>query len=699
MTDDSEKSDELALVPYRGRADGDDSSSISSRSTRKRRKKKSSRHYPRKQSKKQKKDKDRKHEYGDRHRDKRIRSRDRLDKDENDVRGQLSPSITVPNTNIQGAERLRTFESVTKSLADQSTKGVGEIKLLDNNTVTEESAITAHHGIDYLRCIFFDDVGRDIDEPNQELYMLKVTEVLHSKIKVDKNDVSSWKKLAMISLLDHGRQRHLWKDKSNEEMSNHLERTTGILKAALKENPFNFELNDFWLSCQKADATFEMVQERFRSVINKFLNNADDSDDEFSTKKASYIVAFFRRYIHTLIKIPGSFTYDRIMDVFVEGFSAISSIYGSERRIQRTGPEPAYLFLDMIRFLSKMGYSERSCGLIQAALDINSTTHGRDSCNAMFKTYWESRSNRLGESFPAGYEQWNSQRRQNIAKKRRFEIDNSAEYSANIDSQPDFLAIAHRDEEISKNDPANHDINHVKRNSGVSLILNILRRSEFTKNANKDEKISFDEIDRGVCSKHSDTLEQIIARSGGLLLPSNVTVADPGKMRVYSVIHGKSIEVSEADISELSSTSMFRLLLGRLKDKRNDNNFSCMKKNLDSQFSLYPVSENDPFLRWAEYELHEHPLGGIFRLPLRSSHELDKDGFDPSRIVLYEDGIGSVVQKYLSDFDSNGMSVLVLCCLTWLGKALYKDSIRSIKHVILTLMHSITLKIFRRVIS
>ena len=654
-----------ALVPHERQDDEEDDSRSSGTVSRK----KSSKKYHKKKhtsstNKKRKKDKDKKYHDTDRHRYKKKRSRDSserndLDENEYDTLHRAKSSLTTDPA-IHFPEHLRSFESVTKSL--------GTAKGQQKSVLAIEPEVASVEGIDYIRYAILGDIG--IDEPVEELYKLKARDELNKIIKHNPKDVPSWIKLAKLSYFDYKQCKNRRKDISDDEMKIHLDRTTEILQSALKENSLNFEIYDALLSCDSFDSTTEMEHERFRSVIDKFLENTnDDINNQFPYGKAFIVVSIYRKYIRRLMISPGKFSHDNILEVFIQGFSTIEQLYGSGRGIQRTGPEPALLFLDLLRFLSTMGYSERSCGLIQAALDINSTAHGRDSCNIMFKTFWESESNRIGETHPAGYDQWNIKRREKLSNKRRFCGNKEIDQSNNISNEAhDFLSRAYKSNHVLQNASPGQEDKISLKNNEESLMLDLLKRKGYfvgNRKVDKSEEIPASH------TANIDVLERLISQSNGTLLPSKVTTSVPGLMRVYSVIHGKSIEVSESEVYEMTKNTVFHQLLGRLKNKTNGLSSSqriISKDEMHSKFCLHEVSENDCFVKWAKAELAQHPVKGLFQTPLKTN-QLDNDSeFDPSRIVLYEDGISEIVQRYLTDFDSNGMSALVLSCLTWLGK-------------------------------
>ena len=139
-------------------------------------------------------------------------------------------------------------------------------------------------------------------------------------------------------------------------------------------------------------------------------------------------------------------------------------------------------------------------------------------------------------------------------------------------------------------------------------------------------------------------------------------------MRVYSVIHGRSIEVCESEIASLSSTTMFRQQLTRLKTKARNEITMLTTSSREDKFVLQEVDADDNFIYWANSEQDYLPHMCTFIPPRKATIDIQSIDTDPNRAVLFEDGIEEIVLKYLSDFTSEGTSTLILCCMSWLGK-------------------------------
>jgi len=572
-------------------------------------------------------------------------------------------------------DQPRTFDSVNQSLSktpftpeEECAKG-GNVLAIEAEHSETCSTIS---GIDFSR-ILYDD-GNDFEAVSDSLFLLKLQKDLNERTRRDPQDVGAWLKLASLFHNVYENQR--------SKCASDLIRSKAILDNANIANPDDFDIKENLLNCtifldQLRGGFSREIDDMMNNFIYQFVRISSDRDQHRSEKEhfVRYALNIARKRLQRLIHKPGLFNYDDAIECFKDNFRFLSKIYGGDQRINRSGPGLAYLFLDLLRFQASMGYSERSCGLIQAVLDINLSNHGKDSCRVMFKSFWESEFNRLGESFPAGYDFWTSARRKLKGRtilpfgkcsdggKEKFQAGDFVEIRKPENKEK--VIEGYSDSRVVANDMNQTQEKSCSSNNSLDIKIKLKPAENKNHRANK-ARHKLDDVE----ATEAYAVDAIVSRSNGDLIPSTLKPTKPNMVRVYSIAHGRSIEVSSAEVSSLSSNNAIRKLLNRIKGKnplRNNLPTTMSMNEVNSDVTMYEVNENDEFLEWAQKEQMVSPSNhGLFNVPKKNNNRINIGDLDS--IVLYEDGIGDMVIPFLTDFNESGLDSLLMCCLTWLGE-------------------------------
>jgi len=590
------------------------------------------------------------------------------------VKSPTFTSIAPESKKAFLVEQPRTFDSVNQSLSREEYAKEGNVLAIEAEHSDTCATIS---GIDFSR-ILYDD-GDDFEAVSDSLFLLKLQKYLNERTRKDPQDVGAWLKLASLFHNVYENQR--------SKCASDLIRSKAILDNANIANPDDFDIKENLLNCtilldQLRGGFSGEIDDVINNFIYQFVRISSDRDQHGFEKEhfVKYALNIARKRLQRLIHKPGLFNYDDAIECFKENFKFLSKIYGGDQRINRTGPGLAYLFLDLLRFQASMGYSERSCGLVQAVLDINLSNHGKDSCRVMFKSFWESEFNRLGESFPAGYDFWTSARRKNKGRtilpfgkcsdggKEKFQAGDFVEIRKPENKEK--VTEGDSDSRAVANDMNQTQEKSCSSNNSLEIKSKLKPPEDKNHRANK-ARHKLDDVE----ATEVYAVDAIVSRSNGDLIPSALKPTKPNMIRVYSIVHGRSIEVSSAEVSSLSSNNAIRKLLNRIKGNNPLRNYlpTTMSMNeANSDVTMYEVKENDEFLKWAQKEQMVSPSNdGLFNVPKKNNNRINIEDLDS--IVLYEDGIGDMVIPFLTDFNESGLDSLLMCCLTWLGEYFFRD--------------------------
>ena len=721
---DSRRSLDQALVPYQNQQCSGNSKS---RDKDKRKKKKKHKN---------------KHKHERSHKDKKRRKRQRVDEERNyreDAEEEEGSSLDeqhIPPQPQQSSilivskdkpkfptEITRTYDSVTKMLEENNAKLNEQLAI---EAPTPSSGVQHFKSIDFVRHVLLSEVN---EIQNEALFCLERQKELNAHVRANPSDRKIWIQLALSGSLIHlisstanatEDKTLLQQPKQRWETSyirrSNLERTRAILESAVEKNPYDLELRSLLLTCIDNECIdYNQLERIYNIAIEDFTNHcANERKDDRLTKalSAKALLHFYREKIRMVTAFPAHFDDDLLHEKCLEAFASITGVHGS-KGINRTGHEVAFLFLDFLRTISLMGFTEKACGLIQAVLDVNSSSFGRDSCKVMFQSFWDSEMPRIGDALPAGYDHWNSERRKKKVADRSAATKNvryKTERKRGRVSASDFFGFpalnefdqstktdgtavvesneGKKDFEIRRGKLAEAYVNAVSEPSLLTtkddpslshgndidkmIVVSQQSVSEYLRRKSKySEEIEFEQN----APYQYSPLEKIIANSEGKFLPSTIKRDDttPGTMLVYSVMHGRSIEVSQKEIMLGSSKPMLRRLLKSLREKKGvDGVDQCITKvtclsQKNKSNKLYEVKENDVFVEWGKSEFENHPRHHLYNLPLRSIDNSEEIDNDPNRTCLFEDGIGEFVLPFLCDFDDQGLCEIVRCCLSFVG--------------------------------